>query len=170
MLQAAGQDFVKSGNEMRVKVNERRAYAVMDALRKQGFGLVADTFKDEARQVVGLDIGEKKDASPAFRRSDETGAGLGRDKVEEGAREFMGNVQDGSPIRVHDDAAAASDYIGQQVPGDVDAFYHNGETHVIADRISSKRQLITGLAHEQLRHYGLRAALGDKFGQEMLKA
>ncbi|MDR2572767.1 MAG: strawberry notch C-terminal domain-containing protein [Desulfovibrio sp.] len=55
VIEAAGQDFIKNGNEMSLKgLDEARAGAVLKALAAQGCGFVADSFRDEAREYVNL--------------------------------------------------------------------------------------------------------------------
>lgn len=69
VLEAAGQDFVKSGNLMQVTVDEARAGAVVDALRSQGVGFVAASHKDEARGVMGLETPPDLGGGVRFQRA-----------------------------------------------------------------------------------------------------
>lgn len=55
LLEATGQDFVKSGNSMVVNVDKATAAKMVGVLREQGYGLVAGSHKDEARTVMGMD-------------------------------------------------------------------------------------------------------------------
>lgn len=61
LLDAIGQDFTKAGRDMVVRyVDEEQIQAAMKTLQKQGFSLVADNFRDEARKVTGASIEVQK--------------------------------------------------------------------------------------------------------------
>lgn len=55
LLEAAGQDFVKSGSTMSVRVSRDAAEKMITVLREQGFGLVAGSHVEEARNIMGMD-------------------------------------------------------------------------------------------------------------------
>jgi hypothetical protein len=52
LLDAAGQDFVKAGNTMRVMLDQAQAEKFIKELLEQEIPLVASTFKNEAKQVM----------------------------------------------------------------------------------------------------------------------
>lgn len=57
LLSAIGQDFVKAGRDMVARhIDEAQLRAAMNALQKQGYSLVADNFRTEARDVTGTAI------------------------------------------------------------------------------------------------------------------
>lgn len=61
LLDALGQDFTKAGRDMVVRyVDEDQIRAAMKSLQEQGFLLVADNFRDEARKVTGTSIEVQK--------------------------------------------------------------------------------------------------------------
>lgn len=61
LLSAIGQDFVKAGRDMVARhIDEAQLRAAMNALQKQGYSLVADNFRTEARDVTGTAIEVQK--------------------------------------------------------------------------------------------------------------
>lgn len=61
LLSAVGQDFVKAGRDMVARhIDEEQLRAAMNALQKQGYSLVADNFRTEARDVTGTAIEVQK--------------------------------------------------------------------------------------------------------------
>lgn len=61
LLSAIGQDFVKAGRDMVARhIDEEQLRAAMNALQKQGYSLVADNFRTEARDVTGTAIEVQK--------------------------------------------------------------------------------------------------------------
>ena len=61
LLSAIGQDFVKAGRDMVARhIDEEQLRAAMGALQKQGYSLVADNFRTEARDVTGTAIEVQK--------------------------------------------------------------------------------------------------------------
>ncbi len=61
LLSAIGQDFVKAGRGMVARhIDEEQLRAAMNALQKQGYSLVADNFRTEARDVTGTAIEVQK--------------------------------------------------------------------------------------------------------------
>jgi len=75
-----------------------------------------------------------------------------------------------APVVSYDNAAEASRYLGIEVPADARAFFLNGEVHIIADQIGSKRDLAEAIVHEQLRHHGFKALLGKSYRATMKDA
>ena len=58
VLEAAEQDFVKWGGEMCLRgISQDKAVAVMNALRDQGYGFMADNHRDEARKFASSPSG-----------------------------------------------------------------------------------------------------------------
>lgn len=61
LLSAIGQDFVKAGRDMVARhIDEEQLRAAISALQKQGYSLVADNFRTEARDVTGTAIEVQK--------------------------------------------------------------------------------------------------------------
>lgn len=61
LLSAIGQDFVKAGRDMVARhIDEAQLRAAMNALQKQGYSLVADNFRTEARDITGTAIEVQK--------------------------------------------------------------------------------------------------------------
>lgn len=61
LLSAIGQDFVKAGRDMVARhIDEEQLRSAMGALQKQGYSLVADNFRTEARDVTGTAIEVQK--------------------------------------------------------------------------------------------------------------
>jgi hypothetical protein len=52
ILNAAGRDFVKSGNSMVLKVEQNTALQVLEAAKAQGVEFETDTYKDVAKRIV----------------------------------------------------------------------------------------------------------------------
>ena len=53
VLEAAGQDFIRSGQSMVLRhLSEGQAAGIMQALSDQGYGFVADNNRDEARKIM----------------------------------------------------------------------------------------------------------------------
>ena len=67
VLEAAGQDFIRSGQSMVLRhLSEGQAAGILQALSGQGYGFVADNNRDEARKIMA-DTGSQALASLASR-------------------------------------------------------------------------------------------------------
>jgi hypothetical protein len=95
---------------------------------------------------------------------------MDRPALENTVDEFRKGLANGADIETHDNAEAASAATGKDIPPDAKAFYDDGKVHVVADQISDAKDLGNAVLHEQLRHHGLRLALGDRYDQEMRAA
>jgi len=58
LLDAAGEEFVKVGEMMRMTVAEGTARRMLEQLMADGYGFVADNYQPAAKEIVGLDQSE----------------------------------------------------------------------------------------------------------------
>lgn len=104
-----------------------------------------------------------------FRRSESRG-GMAADEARSIVNRISAKWQNAPEIIVIDSMAAAPAAVAKEneaqlakgAEGSPYAFFHGGKVYIVASEAKSPRQVVTGLFHEALGHYGLRGVFGDQ--------
>ena len=141
----------------------------------------------EAAQAEPLDPAEIKAAEEADAKEREegnaprlkvgpnaAGRGLTVEQAQAHADEIVEGWTGAPEVKVVQTEAELLDLIGAQksegADGVVSGAYHKGTVYVVAESATSVQDIAHTLAHEVLRHHGLRLALGDAYERTMTQA
>lgn len=180
VLQAAGKDFVKSGQNMALReLEEAQASGILRALSAQGYGFVADNNRDRARALAAGDgalasLGGRRRQQPAAapagqflpprkkspRHTPATLRAMQRDIAALNAR-TTGSMAHAELIATQDELPASlrEQFAGTSVEGVYDS--PTGNVWLIAENLASPQRAVEVWAHETLVHYGLRATFDE---------
>lgn len=180
VLQAAGKDFVKAGQNMALReLEEAQASGILRALSAQGYGFVADNNRDRARALAAGDgalasLGgrrrQQSAAAPAGqflpprkkspRHTPATLKAMQRDVAALNAR-TTGSMAHAELIATQDELPASlrEQFAGTSVEGVYDP--PTGNVWLIAENLASPQRAVEVWAHETLVHYGLRATFDE---------
>lgn len=163
LLEAAGGDFVKSGNMMVRNVDVRVAWRMLETLRDQGFGMIAGTHLDEARALI------EKRKGGAARMS--LGAGPVKGMRASRVRGIVAAVSRDWAMapkvevvqRVEDLPAPLLNVVRKKgAQGAVEGIFHDGAIYIVADRMTSANQVFRTMLHEGAGHHGLRLIMSER--------
>jgi hypothetical protein len=164
LIEAGGGEFVKVGNMMVRKVDTAAAWRMIEALREQGFGLVAATHLDEARAIIA----RRKDGGAA-RMSLGAGPVKGmrasrvRGIVTAVSRDWAMAPKVEVVQRVDDLPAPLLNEVRRKGAQDaVEGVYHDGTIYIVADRMTSANHVFLTVLHEAAGHHGLRLVMGER--------
>lgn len=180
VLQAAGKDFVKAGQNMALReLEEAQASGILRALSAQGYGFVADNNRDRARALAAGDgalasLGGRRRQQPAAapagqflpprkkspRHTPATLRAMQRDIAALNAR-TTGSMAHAELIATQDELPASlrEQFAGTSVEGVYDS--PTGNVWLIAENLASPQRAVEVWAHETLVHYGLRATFDE---------
>ena len=180
VLQAAGKDFVKAGQNMALReLDEAQASGILRALSAQGYGFVADNNRDRARALAAGDgalasLGGRRRQQPAAapagqflpprkkspRHTPATLRAMQRDIAALNAR-TTGSMAHAELIATQDELPASlrEQFAGTSVEGVYDS--PTGNVWLIAENLASPQRAVEVWAHETLVHYGLRATFDE---------
>ena len=188
VLQAAGKDFVKAGQNMALReLEEAQASGILRALSAQGYGFVADNNRDRARALAAGDgalasLGgrrrQQSAAAPAgqflpprqksprhtpaaFKAMQRDVAALNA-RASNGARAELVATQEELPARLRQALAGQT----AAVEGVYDP--STGVVWLIAENLASPQRAVEVWAHETLVHHGLRATFDEGERQRLL--
>lgn len=188
VLQAAGKDFVKAGQNMALReLDEAQASGILRALSAQGYGFVADNNRDRARALAAGDgalasLGgrrrQQSAAAPAgqflpprqksprhtpaaFKAMQRDVAALNA-RASNGARAELVATQEELPARLRQALAGQT----AAVEGVYDP--STGVVWLIAENLASPQRAVEVWAHETLVHHGLRATFNEGERQRLL--
>lgn len=188
VLQAAGKDFVKSGQNMALReLEEAQASGILRALSAQGYGFVADNNRDRARALAAGDgalasLGGRRRQQPAAapagqflpprqkspRHTPAAFKAMQRDvaalnaRASNGARAELVATQEELPARLRQALAGQT----AAVEGVYDPA--TGVVWLIAENLASPQRAVEVWAHETLVHHGLRATFDEGERQRLL--
>ncbi|MDM8214929.1 PLxRFG domain-containing protein [Desulfovibrio piger] len=188
VLQAAGKDFVKAGQNMALReLDEAQASGILRALSAQGYGFVADNNRDRARALAAGDgalasLGGRRRQQPAAapagqflpprqkspRHTPAAFKAMQRDvaalnaRASNGARAELVATQEELPARLR------QALVGQTAA--VEGVYDpsTGVVWLIAENLASPQRAVEVWAHETLVHHGLRATFDEGERQRLL--
>ena len=180
VLQAAGKDFVKAGQNMALReLDEAQASGILRALSAQGYGFVADNNRDRARALAAGDgalasLGGRRRQQPAAapagqflpprkkspRHTPAALRAMQRDIAALNAR-TTGSMAHAELIATQDELPASlrEQFAGTSVEGVYDS--PTGNVWLIAENLASPQRAVEVWAHETLVHYGLRATFDE---------
>ena len=168
ILEAAGEDFIKSGKSMVLKgVTERTLRKILDAMKAQGTGFVADNNRNIAREITGQKPVEEGLASL---RGGEWLApktdfdGIEADRVQRVADKLSGIAKNAAQTRVVQSFNELPVHLRESLKGNentVEGVFdpRSGAVYLVADNLASEARAAEVWTHEQVVHNGLRSIM-----------
>ena len=169
VLEAAGQEFIKTGSSMVIQgLDEKRTAAVLSALAEQGYGFIADNNKETAREITGKKL--PKDIRASLRPSigpveflPYAGAQpegvVGKENVQRIVDTLQGDAQNAVPtviVPTFDDLPLEVRKRFERDADTLEGTYYNGTVYLVSGNLHSEQRVAEVWTHEQIAHNGLR--------------
>ena len=168
ILNAAGEDFVKQGKSMVLRgVKEKTLRNILEAMKAQGTGFIADNNRNVAREVTGqkpIDEGLASLQRGRLLPPKTDFDGIEADRVQRVADKLSGMAQNAAQTRVVQSFEELPAHLRESLKGNensVEGVFdpRSGAVYLVADNLTSESRAAEVWAHEQVVHHGLRSIL-----------